>query len=111
MSVAAALSSLLLFLNLQDTTPVYIYRGNQKPSLTKSCSFANPSYAGVCVITPAAGETCEMILSYLNNPLGVGKTYCANTSVRGGWKQVPSPIRSQKTKVKSRKSEGKIKKS
>ena len=110
MSIAMALSGLLLFLNLQNTTPVYIYRGDQKPSVTRSCSFINPSYAGVCVITPGKDETCEMILSYLNNPLGVGKTYCANTTVRGGWKPAPistgsqkTSTRSQKTKVKSRK--------
>jgi len=27
-------------------------------------------------------------LDYLNNPMSKGKTYCKNTSVRGGWQSV-----------------------
>src|SRR5688572_11363870 len=83
MSVAISLSSLLLFLNLQSTT---VYTGNQKPSINKSCSLSNPGYAGVCVVIPAKGETCNSILKYLNNPMSAGKTYCSNTNIRGSWK-------------------------
>lgn len=52
------------------------------------CCFTNPRYAGVCEVTPGADETCGSILSYLNNQASVGKTYCGNTKVRGGWSQV-----------------------
>lgn len=49
------------------------------------CCFAHPQYAGVCVVHPGGGETCASILRYLNKPGSTGKTYCRNTSVRGGW--------------------------
>ncbi|HET7747685.1 MAG TPA: hypothetical protein VFM29_10325 [Vicinamibacteria bacterium] len=49
------------------------------------CCFVNPRFAGVCAVQPIKGETCAGILSYLNNPKGVGKSYCGNTTVRGGW--------------------------
>jgi hypothetical protein len=54
----------------------------------KPCCFANPQYAGVCAVEPVEGETCKSILDYLNNPQSQGKSYCGNTNVRGGWKQV-----------------------
>jgi hypothetical protein len=53
-----------------------------------SCCFTNPQYSGVCAVEPGEGETCATILDYLNNPQSQGKTYCGNTSIRGGWKQV-----------------------
>ena len=53
----------------------------------KPCCFTNPQYTGVCVVQPGEGETCTSILDYLNNPQSQGKTYCGNTSIRGGWKQ------------------------
>ena len=53
-----------------------------------NCCYTNPQYAGVCVVQPGAGETCSSILAYLNNPRSQGKSYCGNTEVRGGWKQV-----------------------
>jgi hypothetical protein len=52
------------------------------------CCFVNPSYAGVCVVDPAAGESCASILNYLNSAGSTGKTYCGSTVIRGGWKQV-----------------------
>ena len=52
------------------------------------CCFANPQYTGNCVVQPGEGESCASILAYLNNPQSQGKSYCDNTSVRGGWKQV-----------------------
>jgi hypothetical protein len=56
----------------------------------KKCCFTTSSgYQGVCEVTPGEDETCESILTYLNNPQSVGKTYCGNTKVRGGWKEVP----------------------
>lgn len=56
----------------------------------KKCCYTNShGYQGVCEVTPGEGETCESILAYLNNPQSVGKTYCGNTKVRGGWKNVP----------------------
>jgi hypothetical protein len=53
-----------------------------------SCCYTNPQYAGVCVVQAGEGETCASIRAYLNNPRAQGKTYCASTNVRGGWKQV-----------------------
>jgi hypothetical protein len=53
------------------------------------CCFANPRYVGTCEVEPAKEETCASILEYLNNPLSQGKSYCGNTSVRGGWKSEP----------------------
>ena len=52
------------------------------------CCFTNPRYSGVCQVTPGADETCGSILSYLNNPNSMGKGYCGNTNIRGGWGQV-----------------------
>ena len=53
-----------------------------------ACCFTNPQYSGICAVEPGEGETCTTILDYLNNPNSQGKTYCGNTSIRGGWKQV-----------------------
>jgi hypothetical protein len=53
-----------------------------------SCCFTNPRFNGVCQVVPAGDETCASILGYLNNPNSVGKTYCGNTQVRGGWAQI-----------------------
>ena len=52
------------------------------------CCFENPRYSGTCQVTPGPEETCGDILGYLNNPNGVGKNYCGNTKVRGGWTSV-----------------------
>ncbi len=54
----------------------------------KLCCFNNPRYTGTCQVTPADNETCADILAYLNNASAVGKQYCGNTNVRGGWQQV-----------------------
>ena len=53
-----------------------------------ACCFTNPQYSGICAVEPGEGETCTTILDYLNNPNSQGKTYCGNTSIRGGWKRV-----------------------
>ena len=52
------------------------------------CCFENPRYSGTCEVTPGEDESCGSILGYLNNPNSVGRTYCGNTKVRGGWTQV-----------------------
>jgi hypothetical protein len=54
-----------------------------------ACCFDNARYVGTCEVDPAKDETCASILEYLNNPQSQGKTYCNNTSIRGGWKIVP----------------------
>jgi hypothetical protein len=59
----------------------------QEPHPSKCC-FANPSFAGTCEVEPAKDETCTSILGYLNNPLAQGKSYCGNTTLRGGWTSV-----------------------
>ena len=52
------------------------------------CCFENPRFSGTCQVTPGPEESCSSILSYLNNPNSVGKSYCGNTKVRGGWSSV-----------------------
>jgi hypothetical protein len=52
------------------------------------CCFNNPRYNGTCEVTPGEGETCASILDYLNNQNSTGKSYCGNTTVRGGWSQL-----------------------
>jgi hypothetical protein len=52
------------------------------------CCFENPRFSGTCEVVPGEGESCGSILSYLNNPNSVGKDYCGNTTIRGGWNQV-----------------------
>lgn len=54
----------------------------------RSCCVANPRFAGMCKIELGPDETCRDALEYLNNAASVGKTYCGNTSVRMGWKEV-----------------------
>jgi hypothetical protein len=53
-----------------------------------TCCFNNARYTGTCEVTTGPDETCSDVLAYLNNQAGVGKTYCGNTKVRGGWAQV-----------------------
>jgi hypothetical protein len=53
-----------------------------------TCCFSNPRFSGVCEVTTGPDETCSDVLSYLNNQESVGKTYCGNTTIRGGWAQV-----------------------
>ena len=58
------------------------------PEPPKPCCFVNESFAGVCRVVPAEGETCEAIEAYLNNPSSSGRTYCDSTTLRGGWTRV-----------------------
>jgi len=60
------------------------------------CCFTNQRYSGACQVQPSEDETCASILAYLNNPNSVGKSYCSNTDVRGGWTRVKcKPPKSQ----------------
>lgn len=54
----------------------------------QTCCFENPRYSGTCRVTPGEDESCGDILAYLNNPNSVGRDYCDNTGVRGGWTTV-----------------------
>ena len=55
-----------------------------------SCAFANPAYSGDCKVTTdipdgsTAQETCEMVLTCLND-VQCTKTYCGSTTIRSGW--------------------------
>ena len=55
---------------------------------SRLCCVANPRFAGICKVELGPEETCKDVLDYLNNAASVGKTYCGNTTVRMGWKQV-----------------------
>lgn len=57
----------------------------------EECCYVHPNYQGVCAVAPAEDESCEGILLYLNTPATVGKTYCGNTRIRGGWERVQCP--------------------
>ncbi len=52
---------------------------------TADCCFVRDGYQGHCTVTPGEEETCESILEYLNTAGTVGKTYCNNSKLRGGW--------------------------
>ena len=41
------------------------------------------------MVVPTGSETCQSILTYLNSFDTVGKYYCSNTTVRGGWSLTP----------------------
>lgn len=51
----------------------------------KPCCFSNPRFSGQCKVTPGPDEKCSDILAYLNAQNSVGKSYCGNSTVRGGW--------------------------
>lgn len=53
-----------------------------------TCCFTNPRYSGTCEVTTGPDETCSDVIAYLNNQASVGKSYCGNTPIRGGWAQV-----------------------
>ena len=52
---------------------------------TKYCCFNNFRFAGTCAVQLGQNEPCSSVLSYLNNFNSVGRMYCGNTTVRGGW--------------------------
>lgn len=51
----------------------------------ESCCLNNYRFAGGCMVVARGQETCQDIIAYLNNFNSVGKYYCDNTMVRGGW--------------------------
>lgn len=65
-----------------EAEPTEISIGND------TCCFTNPRFTGTCQVTTGPEESCSDVLAYLNNQASVGKTYCGNTKVRGGWAQV-----------------------
>jgi hypothetical protein len=70
----------------------------EDPPRPARCCFTNPGYSGTCEVTPAKDESCAKILDYLNNPNSLGKSYCENTNLRGGWKSAPCPKKSPSPK-------------
>ena len=60
----------------------------QSAQAQDACCFNNFRFAGGCQVRPTGGESCASILAYLNSYDGVGREYCGNTTVRGGWSQV-----------------------
>lgn len=84
-------SSLLVIASLCCVSALPTVAGEAARQTTiegEACCFTNPSFTGVCRVVPGPDETCADILAYLNNQSSVGKTYCGNTKVRGGWAQV-----------------------
>ena len=61
---------------------------SETASQQEPCCFENPRFSGTCEVVPGPEETCGDILAYLNNPNSVGKDYCGNTTIRGGWTHV-----------------------
>ena len=49
------------------------------------CCLNNFRFAGGCMVVARGQETCQNVISYLNNFNSVGKYYCDNTMIRGGW--------------------------
>ncbi len=54
-------------------------------SADENCCFNNFRFAGGCMVVARGSETCAGIQNYLNSFDSVGKYYCDNTTVRGGW--------------------------
>ena len=49
------------------------------------CCLNNFRFMGGCMVVRSGSETCQSILAYLNDFNSVGKYYCDNTMIRGGW--------------------------
>jgi ketosteroid isomerase-like protein len=49
------------------------------------CCLNNFRFSGGCRVVVRGQETCRDVLSYLNSFQSVGKYYCDNTTIRGGW--------------------------
>ncbi len=80
--------ALMLALGLVSVTVCAADEAATTVAAPESCCFNNPRFTGTCKVTPAEDETCASILAYLNNPNSVGRAYCGNTKIRGGWTQV-----------------------
>jgi uncharacterized protein (TIGR02246 family) len=57
----------------------------QTATADENCCLNNFRFAGGCMVVARGSETCSSVLAYLNNFDSVGKYYCDNTTVRGGW--------------------------
>jgi uncharacterized protein (TIGR02246 family) len=57
----------------------------QGAAADEQCCLNNYRFAGGCMVVARGSETCASVLSYLNNFDSVGKNFCNNTTVRGGW--------------------------
>jgi ketosteroid isomerase-like protein len=53
------------------------------------CCLNNFRFAGGCMVVVRGQETCRDVLAYLNDFNSVGKYYCNNTVIRGGWSLGP----------------------
>jgi hypothetical protein len=80
---------------------------NDDPPAATECCYTNPDYVGACSVTPSKDETCASILKYLNTAGTVGKTYCGNSRIRGGWKLVACEDKSQQNDKHEHKSDQK----
>jgi hypothetical protein len=60
----------------------------QQANRTDRCCYNNFRFSGTCVVTIGERETCSDPLAYLNNFQSVGRQYCGNTTIRGGWSLV-----------------------
>jgi uncharacterized protein (TIGR02246 family) len=49
------------------------------------CCLKNFRFSGGCRVIVRGQETCQNVLAYLNSFQSVGKYYCDNTTIRGGW--------------------------
>jgi ketosteroid isomerase-like protein len=54
-------------------------------SADERCCLNNFRFAGGCMVIVRGQETCQDVVAYLNNFNSVGKYYCDNTMIRGGW--------------------------
>jgi ketosteroid isomerase-like protein len=55
----------------------------------ENCCLSNYRFAGGCMVVVRGSETCASVQAYLNNFDSVGRSYCDNTTVRGGWTVTP----------------------
>jgi hypothetical protein len=90
LGVGTILIALSFSLFAADLPSLYVPEPEEDQPV-KECCYTHPNYQGVCVVVPADDETCNGILQYLNTPATVGKTYCDNTRIRGGWEQIQCP--------------------
>ncbi len=78
--ISTVLSIAALILLVASATPL---------QAAEPCCFNNFRFAGGCMVVPSGSETCQSILTYLNSFDSVGRGYCGNTTVRGGWSLTP----------------------
>ena len=57
----------------------------QNAAAEEKCCLNNFRFSGGCMVVVRGSETCSSVLSYLNSFDSVGKYYCDNTTIRGGW--------------------------